>query len=1013
MTIVTYLGWMLVLGIVYYLRPGWHIAVWSLIGVSSSAAICYGIWRNRPRRKLPWLLLAAAVLTFVSGDTTYNVLTTIVGETNPYPSLADALYLVTYPLVAAGLLSLARTGSRSRDRAALLDSLIFTLGLGLLAWIYLASPYLHDIGLTVAQRFISIGYPLGDVLILATVARLVIAGRRGPAVAFLVVGGLAVLVTDAIYGYLQLISQWRVGGPVDIGWIVFYTAFGAAALHPTMVILTRPRLAAPGELPPARLILLAVSSLIAPAVLFIEQLRGGVRDARIIAVLSALLFLLVLARLAGVARTLQVAVARERALRQSAGALVARTDAAGVATTVSDTIAALLRPGTPHRVALSVYHSAEDLVGAPARTDLVEAAELDRATADNLAGFDLVLRTPLTVPGRRTGDPRLGALFVAGSQRTLAVMSRPIEVLAAQAALALERIALTAEISRRDSEAYFRTLVHHAADVILIVEDDGSIRYASPSARQLFGEEISPGTPLASHIEVVHGPSVAKALELMSSGADTLRVDWQVRRPDGSVVVLDVSHRDLRRDPTVRGVVITMRDITQQRRLEGELRHRALHDGLTGLANRTLFNDLMRQAVRRARRSGRVVGMIFVDLDEFKVVNDTLGHQMGDELLIAVGRRLGANLREHDTAARLGGDEFGVLIDDATTPREIEGVAERIRQSLSEPFLLGDDLVSGRASLGVATSEEADDAEDLRRKADLALYVAKGAGKGQWRRYRPETHTPVLERLELRAALDTALARNQLELRYQPVVIMATGAAIGFEALLRWNHPHKGLLGPGEFIGAAEESGLIVPIGGWVLRQAVVDAVQWRRSGVPGRIEPPYVSVNVSARQFRAPGFTERVLREMSEADLPAGALMLELTESLLLREDDEVWAHLGTLRDAGVRMAIDDFGTGYSSLGYLRHMPFDVLKLDRSFITSIGSSRQQYALVDGIIRLAETLHLQVIAEGVERPEERDMLLAMGVGYGQGYLFAHPLTAADANGWVHTEEGLHAGTQPP
>jgi diguanylate cyclase (GGDEF)-like protein len=487
--------------------------------------------------------------------------------------------------------------------------------------------------------------------------------------------------------------------------------------------------------------------------------------------------------------------------------------------------------------------------------------------------------------------------------------------------------------------------------------------------------------------------------------------DWRVKRADGRLVRVDVSGRDLRADPTVRGLVITLRDVTERRRLEDELTHRASHDSLTGLANRVLFQDRLRQSVARARRTGAVVGMLFVDLDDFKVVNDTLGHDVGDRLLVAVGQRLADCLRAQDTAARLGGDEFAALIDDARDVQEIEQVAARINAALAEPFPLGDGVVSGVASIGVATTDEADDEEALRRQADLALYDAKAAGKGQWRRFQPALHTAVLARLELRAGLDRAVAGNQFELRYQPITELTTGAAVGFEALVRWRHPTRGLIPPSQFIAVAEETGLIVQIGDWVLTQALLDARRWPRDGRGGQ---RYVSVNVSVRQFRGPGFVDRVLAEVTRSGLPPGALMLELTESLLLRDDEGVWADLAALRQAGVRIAIDDFGTGYSSLSYLRHVPIDVLKVDRSFVDAIATSAQQRALVDGVIRLAHTLGLEVVAEGIEDPAERELLIAMGCRQGQGYLFARPLSFREAAEWVRADdiavqEEIHAG----
>jgi len=443
---------------------------------------------------------------------------------------------------------------------------------------------------------------------------------------------------------------------------------------------------------------------------------------------------------------------------------------------------------------------------------------------------------------------------------------------------------------------------------------------------------------------------------------------------------------------------VTLRDVTEQRRLERELTHRAYHDALTGLPNRALFAERIQQALAHVQQGGgTLLGVLLLDLDDFKIVNDTLGHDLGDELLIGVSHRLTEVLRHRDLAARLGGDEFAVVIEDATDPAAIEEVAARIVTAFREPFSLDGQQVNGSVSVGVATSADAPASADLLRHADLALYVAKGDGKSQWRRYQPDLHTAITQRLTLRTELDAALAEGQLQLEYQPIVALSTGATAGFEALVRWNHPTRGRLLPHDFIDLAEESGLIEPMGDWVLRAALAAAADWYRLG---RLNGLYVSVNVSASQFRDSSFADRVLGEVSAHRLAPNALMLEITESLLVRDDDRLWRDLARLRRAGVRIAIDDFGTGYSSLSYLRSVPLDVLKIDRLFTSTITASRKQRALVDGIIQLAQTLGLQVVAEGVESSAERTLLTELGCPFGQGYLFARPLPLADTMDWL-------------
>jgi diguanylate cyclase (GGDEF)-like protein/PAS domain S-box-containing protein len=1024
--LAAYGAWVAVLAVAGLVRPTWYDYAWSLVGFSSVAAIITGTVVNRPRRSVPWLVLAFGLGALITGDTAYNVLVRVFHERNPFPGLPDVFYVLAVLGLATGLTMLARSGAAVSGRGALVDAIAVTVGLGTLFWIYVVEPDVADPTLTMLSRVLTIAYPLADVLILSIIVRLVAVARLSPSVGFLVAGSLGLLGSDVLYGVAQIGGSWSVGSPKDLGWFLFYVTFGSAALHPSMAQLTEPRVARPHKVSVLRLTLLVTVCLIPPGVLWWESMSGDVADGSVIAVAAGALFVLLIFRLGGMVGVHRQALARERGLREAGARLVAANDIGDVTAAVRAAVAELLPPGTEHRVVVTVRDATGEErmeYGArppfsvtraheiwPAGAVLERTAKLlyrrgiEHSVATHLGHHEVALQCPLVLDDRPSGDPRVGMLFVSGDDTALAQLISAVEVLASQAALALERIALAGEITKRNSEEYFRTLVQNMADVILIINDDGRVRYASPSAETTFGGRPIVGNALEDVIHPDDRAAVDRALQLMLVGVDRGHGDdWTVMHADGSRVQVEASGRDLRHDPTVRGLVVTLRDVTERRLLERELMHRAFHDSLTGLPNRVLFADRVQQAVSRSQRNGAVVGVLFIDLDDFKVVNDTMGHEVGDRLLRAVGQRLAQHLRPHDSAARLGGDEFAALIDDASDAVEIERVADRITAALAEPFPFGEETISGAASMGVATTVEAGSADDLLRQADLALYVAKGAGKGQWRRYQSAIHNAVLRRLELRTALDQAVADSAFTLRYQPIVDLETGAPAGFEALVRWNHPVRGLVEPRDFIELAEETGLIVPIGGWVLEHAMAQAAQWQitlEQFAPGREEAPYVSVNVSVRQFRAAGFTDRLKQSLASSGLPAHSLMLEITESLLLRDDEQVWADLAALREIGVKVAIDDFGTGYSSLSYLRQMPIDVLKIDRSFIDTMSTSPQQKALVDGIVRLAHTLGLQVVAEGVEDQVDRELLRDMGCPLGQGYLFARPLSYSEAVEWM-------------
>jgi diguanylate cyclase (GGDEF)-like protein/PAS domain S-box-containing protein len=1026
-----YFIWMALLIAVYYLRPGLRTEAWGLISLSGALAIVAGVVINRPARKTPWLLLSAASLSFAIGQVSFLILTNILKVTVPFPSFADGFYLATYPLAAVGLLIFIWWRTPDRDRRSLIDALTLTVGLALLSWIYLILPYVHNAQLSWLQKSVAIGYPLGDVLLLAMIARLIVPGTaRTRSVQLLILGIVGMLASDASFGAIQLYGSFHNGTVVDLGWAIFYIAWGAAALHPSMTELTQPVARLPAVTSPFRLTVLMLASLIAPVVLFIQSVTGRAHDDGVIAVFSAVLYLLVLSRLWDVAASHRRALSRERAVRVAGAALASAVTVPEAAATVRDAAVALIDPGAPREALLVVRHDGALRAVASGSADsprldqlagLIEtcvpqltgsqplflpATGLGDQAGVLLPGCDGILLCPVTLDDRPSGDPLIAVLAVFGDQRTLADLSATLEILAQQAALAVERVMLSEEVIRRGSEAYFRTLVQDTSDAILIVADDGMVRYATPSAATIFGNVIVEGVQLWDLVADGEREDLVRALARMRehAGHRSYYEEMRITRRDGVSVRVQVRCSDLRGESTVGGLVLTLRDVTEQHQLEEELKHRAFHDALTGLPNRLLFQDRAARGLVATRHGGTTAGVLFVDLDDFKVVNDTMGHSVGDELLVAAGTRLSSVVRDSDMAARLGGDEFAVLVENVADSAAVDAFAEQIVTAFGEPFALADGSVLSTATVGVATTEDSADVDELLRHADLALYAAKAAGKRQWRRYQPILSAGMVRRREVQAALETAVKNSEFSLVYQPIVDLTSGQVAGFESLVRWRHAQWGMMQPGQFIELAEETGHIVPLGSWVLGQAVADVAQWVRR--LARTAPLYVSVNVSARQFRDPGFVDGVRRVLAETGLAPSALMLELTEGVLLRRDDRIHADLGELKAIGVKLAIDDFGTGYSSLSYLRELPFDVLKIDKSFIDGIATSQQGLALVEGINRIAQTLHLSVIAEGIEAELQRDLLVSMGCQYGQGYLLAMPVEADHAEALVRVGRSL-------
>ena len=455
---------------------------------------------------------------------------------------------------------------------------------------------------------------------------------------------------------------------------------------------------------------------------------------------------------------------------------------------------------------------------------------------------------------------------------------------------------------------------------------------------------------------------------------------WTHLKADGQRIDVAIYARAITHRGTAAELIAAV-DITERKRAEARVAHMAHHDALTGLANRVLLRQRMDEALARARRTGKGAAILYIDLDNFKSVNDTLGHSHGDLLLQRVAERIRAALREGDTAARLGGDEFAIIQNDVADPAEVSALARRLVAELAEPFdIMGHQAVIG-ASVGIALAPgDGDDADKLFKSADLATYRAKADGKGAFRFFEAEMDARAQARRRLEMDLRAAMAANALELHYQPLVKLASGRVSGFEALLRWRHPERGFVPPSEFIPVAEETGLIVPLGAYVLRRACSDAARW-----PDDVK---LAVNLSPLQFRSGSLFATVKRTLEETGLPPHRLELEITETVLLERVDHVLATLHALRALGVRISMDDFGTGYSSLSYLRKFPFDRIKIDRSFVHGLGRNADSRAIVRAILTLGASLGITITAEGVESEEELTCLKAEGCNEGQGYLFS-------------------------
>lgn len=579
-----------------------------------------------------------------------------------------------------------------------------------------------------------------------------------------------------------------------------------------------------------------------------------------------------------------------------------------------------------------------------------------------------------------------------------------------------------AEKALRNNERRFRALIENATDLILIIDAQGISRYVSPSVRRILGyiPEKAVGQKIFELIHLDDLPLITYTLNkaIENPGISQATIEYRVRNRQGCWCYLEGVVTNLLDDPVVGGIIVNSHDITKRKQAEEQLQHDALHDPLTHLPNRTLFMDRLEQTIKYAeRRKNFLFAVLFLDLDRFKVINDSLGHKIGDQLLLVIAEQLKTSLRAGDTVARLGADEFVILLEDISGVSDATYIANHIHQELTAPIMVGENEVFVTASIGIAlSSTSVGEAEHILRDAEIAMHSAKNLGRGCHQVFYSSMHTKLLKLLQLENNLRSALkkienqplsANSQFVLYYQPIVSLHTTKITGFEALVRWQHPELGLISPAEFIPVAEETGLIIPLGLWVLREACHQLRQWQQQFPDDHSLK--MSVNLSVKQFAQADLIEQIDRILLETQLDGSCLKLEITESALIENYESVTKKMSQLRARNIELCIDDFGTGYSSLSYLHRFPMNTLKIDRSFVNRIGivnllteASIDPTEIIRSIITLSHNLGIDVVAEGVETTEQVLQLQALQCEYGQGYLFSKPLDMAAATNLIAT-----------
>jgi diguanylate cyclase (GGDEF)-like protein/PAS domain S-box-containing protein len=604
----------------------------------------------------------------------------------------------------------------------------------------------------------------------------------------------------------------------------------------------------------------------------------------------------------------------------------------------------------------------------------------------------VVYLVPLRVNGL------LGGLIVIGVNSGLHPATLDgLRAIAGQSGMLMEAVQLTEGLKQR--EAGYRALVQNASDLLLVVNPNLTIVDLATTASVMLGyhpEELI-GEPVTTFLHANdHRSAIAAIEEIAGNQGASPPLQWRLRCKDGSWIHVEVVGNNLLNNPGISGIVLIARDVSQRKALEASILHQVMHDELTGLPNRTAFMKHLENALGRRKHDASSLAVLFLDLDRFKVVNDSLGHEAGNQLLVQVARRLRESVRPEDTVARLSGDEFAVMIDHISGPEPAIDIARKILFRLKEAIRIDSHEVFVSTSIGIAIESTGGGqvtATTVLRNADLAMYEAKNGGRNGYTVYHPLLAARAVERLAMETELRYAVNNDEFQVFYQPLIDLHTGQVDEVEALVRWMHPSRGLLLPDSFIALAEETGLIEPIGQWVLEEVCRQSRIWtqQRPGAP----PLHMNVNLSVRQFQQTDLVRDVQRTLRSSRVDPRHLTLEITESVALEDAEGAVATMHELKQLGIQLALDDFGTGYSALNYLKQFPVDALKIDRSFIEGLHFDHGDVAIVKAVIAFAKTLNLSVTAEGVETPDQLRHLRLLGCDRGQGFYFATPLPGMD------------------
>ena len=936
-------------------------------------------WRNR---SLAWCSLSLATFSWGSGQVAWAYYQLIAHRDAPFPSIADYGFVgfVPFAIVGVSILCFGRAHPSERVRA-LLDSLLIAFSLMSVAWVvalesvFRARGDTSPLGLT-----LSLAYPIGDLVAVAlVVATLLRVGSQHRQLRLLGAGFVILAAADGLFSYVVATDAVSSYGLSDVGWFAGFIVIALSARAPGQVV-------APTDHDRGRAgrFILVFGPYAVAIALAVEELLTRRRDAMLVWSMLALAV---------------VAMARQLAIQ---------LENAGLTDTLRAKLAELERSEDRFRV---VFDESNDVIclldGEGCFIEASAAMErLFNWPSEEIRGrsiFELVHPDELAALLAKFADFLSGGANDAtfrlrdgrGEYRWIEAAGADLRGHPSVHAIVVslrdigERMRSESEL--RVAQRRFRAAFDEAPIGMALATMEGQLFMVNRSLTNILGYPPG-GLDGVAIADITHpddmGFSRAEIHRLETGEITGYQMEKRYLHRDGHIVWVALSVSLVIEPDGQNYMVGQIEDITQRRAIAEHLEHSAVHDALTGLPNRVYFVGRLDEALRRAEREGSHVGVLFLDVDRFKVVNDSLGHAAGDELLRAVADRLTESLRPDDVVARFGGDEFTILVERIVDEAAAMEVAERVLRILGHPVVLSHGETYVSASLGVAISQQGTSGAELLRNADTAMYVAKQRGRGRAELFAPLSHTNAVTQLRTENDLHRAVERREFRLHYQPIVDLGNGQVVAFEALVRWQHPTRGLLAPGEFIALAEETGLIVPLGAWVLEQACAQTARWQEA--QGDRDPVTINVNLSPRQLGTYELTDQVRTVLANTGIRRGSLCLDITESGLMVDTAEALARLTSLHALGVRLSIDDFGTGYSSLTYLKRFPVDSLKIDRTFVDGLGIEPEDTAIVAAVIGLAHSLGLVAVAEGVETVEQLSRLRTMGCDLGQGYYFGRP-----------------------